>query len=181
MLSMQGYRAWVNFVNIVFNPVGSVKTTLSDEEIKRESPENLEARIEIFPEYAEGLGGIEGFSHLLIFFGLHQVSEKQRALLKARPRRLVKHGLSLEELPLVGVFCLDSPHRPNPIGLSVVRLLSREGRVLRVKGLDAFDGTPVIDIKPYSPSRRVEKIGLPSWYEDLLAKLKERRVTISDF
>jgi len=173
--------ARVKFVKIVFNAIGAVKTKLSDEEIKSESPENLEAKIEIFPEYAEGLEGIDGFSHLLIFFCLHQVTEKQRALLKARPRRLVKHGLSLEDLPLVGVFCLDSPHRPNPIGLSVVRLLSREHRVLRVKGLDAFDGTPIIDIKPYSPSRRVETIELPGWYEELLAKLKERMVTLPDF
>jgi len=168
-------------VNIIFNPIGYVKTKLSDDEVKNASFQYLEAEIEIFPDYAEGLDGIDGFSHLLILFCLHKVSEEQRKLLKARPRRLVKHGLSLDNLPLVGVFCLDSPHRPNPIGLSVVRLLSREGLTLRVRGLDAFDGTPVIDLKPYSPRRKVEKIELPEWYEDILTKLREKTGAIPDF
>jgi tRNA-Thr(GGU) m(6)t(6)A37 methyltransferase TsaA len=138
----------MGFLNIRFNPIGSVKTELSDEEVKNAMFHDLEAEIEIFAEYAEGLEAIDDFSHLLVFFYLHKVTEKQRKLLKARPRRLIKYGLNLDDLPLVGVFCLDSPHRPNPIGLSVVKLLRRKGRLLRVRGLDAFNGTPVIDLKP---------------------------------
>ena len=168
-------------MNIRFNPVGSVRTELSDEEIKNTLSRDLEAEIEIFDEYAEGLEAIDGFSHLLVFFYLHKVTEKQRELLKARPRRLIKYGLNLEDLPLVGVFCLDSPHRPNPIGLCVVKLLWRKGRILRVKGLDAFDGTPVLDLKPYSPRRKVEKFAVPAWYSDVLLKLKAKAAETSDF
>jgi len=127
------------------------------------------------------LEAIDGFSHLLVLFYLHKVTEKQRKLLKARPRRLTQYGLNLEDLPLVGVFCLDSPHRPNPIGLSVVKLLWKKGRIIRVKGLDAFNGTPVLDLKPYSPGRKVEKFEVPKWYENLLAKLKAKADNILDF
>lgn len=168
-------------MNITFVPIGSVKTKLSDDEIKTTSFKDLKAEIEIFPEYAEGLEGIDGFSHLLILFLLHKVTEEQRKLLKARPKRLMKYGLSLEEVPEVGVFCLDSPHRPNPIGLSVVRQISREGRILRVEGLDAFNGTPILDLRPYSPRRRIESIQLPTWYKDVLAKIKAKNSEISDF
>jgi len=171
----------VKFLNIKFNPIGSVRTELSDEEIKNRLFHDLEAEIEIFDEYAEGLEGIDGFSHLLVLFYLHKVTETQRRLLKAKPRRLVKYGLNLEELPLVGVFCLDSPHRPNPIGLSVVKLLWRKGRIIGVKGLDAFNETPVLDLKPYSPMRKVEQFKVPQWYENTIAKIKAKGFNITDF
>jgi len=171
----------VEFLNIRFNPIGSVRTELSDGEVKNTLFHDLEAEIEIFAEYAEGLEAIDGFSHLLVLFYLHKVTEKQRKLLKARPRRFTKYGLNLEDLPLVGVFCLDSPHRPNPIGLSVVKLLWKKGRIIKVKGLDAFNGTPVLDLKPYSPGRKVEKFEVPKWYENILAKLKAKADNILDF
>jgi tRNA (Thr-GGU) A37 N-methylase len=109
-----------------------------------------------------------------VFFYLHKVTEEQRKLLKARPRRLVKYGLNLEEIPLVGVFCLDSPHRPNPIGLSVVELIGRKGRIMKVRGLDAYNETPVLDLKPYSFGRKVEKFKVPEWYENIIAKMKAK-------
>lgn len=168
-------------MNIRFNPIGSVRTELSDKEVKNTLLHDLEAEIEIFAKYAEGLEAIDGFSHLLVLFYLHKVTENQRKLLKAIPRRFTKYGLNLEDLPLVGVFCLDSPHRPNPIGLSVVKLLWRKGQIIRVKGLDAFNETPVLDLKPYSPGRKVEKFELPKWYEHILAKLKTNADNIIDF
>jgi tRNA-Thr(GGU) m(6)t(6)A37 methyltransferase TsaA len=171
----------VRFLNIELNPIGFVKTELSDEEVKSKSSRDLEAEIEIFDEYAEGLEAIDGFSHLLVLFYLHKVTETQRRLLKARPRRLARYGLNLEGLPLVGVFCLDSPHRPNPIGLSVVKLLWRKGRILRVEGLDAFNETPVLDLKPYSPGRKVEEFKVPKWYENTIAKVKAKGYNIQDF
>ena len=76
-------------------------------------------------------------------------------------------GLKPEDVPLLGVFSLDSPSRPNPIGLTIVRLLERRGRFLKVKGLDAFDGTPILDIKPYTPSRAIAGIDVPEWYRRL--------------
>ena len=74
-----------------------------------------------------------------------------------KPRRLVNRGFKLEDLPLLGVFALDSPTRPNPIGLTLVRLLERNGRFLKVSGLDFFNGTPVLDIKGYRPTYRVDE------------------------
>ena len=95
-------------------------------------------------------------------------------MLIVKPRRLVKYGFSLDELPDMGVFASDAPVRPNPIGLSVVRLHEINGRFLRVSGLDLFDGTPVIDIKPYTPDRVVKDYYLPKWYTELLNKVRDR-------
>ena len=76
--------------------------------------------------------------------------------MKVRPRRLLRRGLRLEEILEIGVFVIDSPTRPNPIALSLVRLLRiGEGRVF-VNGLDLFDGAPILDIKPYRGDYRVE-------------------------
>jgi len=82
---------------------------------------------------------------------------------------------------LVGVFCLDSPNRPNPIGLSAVRLLWRKGKILHVKGIDALNETPVLDIKPYSPARKIEKFELPEWYKNIIAKARAKGHNITDF
>ena len=76
----------------------------------------------------------------------------------------------MEDLPLLGVFALDYPSRPNPIGLTLVRLVSRKGRRLFVKGLDYFDGTPILDIKGYRPEYRTDEYGLPDWYLKLMDK-----------
>ena len=80
-----------------------------------------------FDEYAPALDGIDGFSHLIVLFYLHETTGPQRKTLRARPKMFTRYGLPLEDLPLVGVFCLDSPHRPNPVGLTIVRLLGRQG------------------------------------------------------
>jgi len=111
----------------------------------------------IAPQLAEALDGIEDFSHIVIVFYLHKVNENRRSLLKVHPG-------GREELPLVGVFATRSPVRPNPIGITEVKLLERRGNILKVLGLDAYDGTPVLDIKPYL--RRgdlVEEVTTPDW------------------
>jgi tRNA-Thr(GGU) m(6)t(6)A37 methyltransferase TsaA len=155
-------------LELTVRPIGFVRTPLSDEEVKGSWPSGVEAEIEVLEEYEEALTGIEGFSHLIVIFYMHKVGEEQRRTLRARPRRLAaRYNIPLERLPEVGVFCLDSPHRPNPIGLTVVELLERRGRVLRVRGLDAFNGTPVLDIKPYTPERQRAVTKLPTWYEEL--------------
>ncbi len=167
-------------MEVKLKPIGFVRTSFSDEEIKTKHPDDIEAEIEIFEEYAEGLDGIEGFSHLIILFYMHKVTEEQRRILKARPRRFTRYGLTLEELPLVGVFCLDSPHRPNPIGLTIVKFLDKNGHTLKVKGLDAFNGTPILDIKPYTPSRCKRKFKLPDWYTLTLEKIRKKGVKLKD-
>jgi tRNA (Thr-GGU) A37 N-methylase len=103
---------------VAFRSVGVVRTRASDEEVRERSRE-LEATIEIFPEFEEALDGLDGFSHIFVLSHLDRLRPEQIGVLKVRPRRLVRKGFKLEELPLVGVFALDSPTRPNPIALSL--------------------------------------------------------------
>jgi tRNA-Thr(GGU) m(6)t(6)A37 methyltransferase TsaA len=143
------------------HPIGIVHTSSSDEEI-RTSYKDLEATVEILPDYSEGLDGLQGYSHIFVLGYFNKLRPEQLGVLKVRPRRHLEQGLNIDELPLVGVFALGSPSRPNPIGLSLVELLKIEGRILTVKGLDYFDGTPVLDIKPYKESYRVDTFRVPN-------------------
>jgi tRNA-Thr(GGU) m(6)t(6)A37 methyltransferase TsaA len=149
---------------VQLKPVGVIRTVLSNDEVRESWHEGIEAEIEIFEEYAPALDRIEGFSHLMVLFYLHETTGAQRKTLQARPKRYLRYGLRLEDLPLLGVFSLDSPHRPNPLGLTIVRLLSRQGNILTVGGLDAFNDTPVLDIKPYTSERCIPEFRLPDWY-----------------
>ncbi|KAF5435807.1 tRNA (Thr-GGU) A37 N-methylase [Candidatus Methanophagaceae archaeon] len=97
------------------------------------------AEIEVFEEFAGGLKDIDGFSHIVVLYWLHK--SQGYSLLVVTPWDAKPHG----------VFTTRSPRRPNPIGLSVVELIERKGNILRVKGIDACDGTPLLDIKPYVP------------------------------
>ncbi|MBI2237025.1 MAG: tRNA (N6-threonylcarbamoyladenosine(37)-N6)-methyltransferase TrmO [Actinobacteria bacterium] len=156
-------------------PIGYVRTRVSPEEVKA-AWEELQSEIEILEAYEAGLTGIDGFSHLFVLTYLHEVSDEARSTMNVKPRGLLRFGLTLEELPTIGVFACDSPMRPNPIGVTVVRLLGREGRVLRVRGLDAFDGTPVLDLKPYGPDRVIPDVRVPGWHEELTRKAGTKRV-----
>ena len=99
--------------------------------------------IMIYPEFCEGLYLLDEYTHLNILFWFHQRDDNEhRNVLRVVPRR---HGETEER----GVFASHSPSRPNPIGLTVVELVSIDGCTLMVKGLDAFEGSPVVDIKPY--------------------------------
>lgn len=98
------------------------------------------SQVELFPEFEEGLKDIEGFSHIILIYWMHQ--SKGYSLMVRTPWDSVIHGL----------FATRSPNRPCPLGLSVVELVSREGGLLAVRGVDALDGTPLLDIKPYIPS-----------------------------
>jgi len=116
------------------------------------------ARVRIFPEFCDALKGIDGFSHIIILYWFHlRDNEKERSVLQVIPRR---HTAKVK----VGVFACRSPSRPNPIGLSVVKLMKVENCVLAVKGLDAFEGSPIIDIKPYIPRADfIPKARVPEW------------------
>ena len=104
-----------------------------------------QAKVRIFPEYCIGLKGIEAFSHVIILYWMHQRdNEESRQTLLVYPR---KHAAKIQ----TGVFACRSPSRPNPIGLSIVELIKTDKCVLTLKGLDAFEGSPIIDIKPYNP------------------------------
>jgi len=142
------------------NPIGIVHSDASDDQIRTDY-KNFEATVEILPEYSDGLEGLEGYSHIFVIGYFNRLRTDQLGVLKVRPRRHLQEGMKIEDLPLVGVFAVGSPSRPNPIGLSLVELLKIEGRFLTVKGLDYFDGTPVLDLKPYTDNYRVNNFRAP--------------------
>jgi tRNA-Thr(GGU) m(6)t(6)A37 methyltransferase TsaA len=149
---------------IVLKPIGQVNAQFSEVDIRAEN-KDLVGELEIYPEFEAALEGIDGYSHLFVLAYFDRLRADQIGPLQVKPRRLVNRGFKLEELPLLGVFALDSPTRPNPIGLTLVRLLERNGRFLKVSGLDFFDGTAILDIKGYRPNYRVDEFSVPDWYK----------------
>ena len=133
----------------------------------KEIPKGLGARheaegtIELLPELESGLADIEGFSHLYVIWVFHQA---RGAELVARP--------PADDRPH-GVFATRSPMRPNPIGLTLVRLLKRDGCRLSVHGVDMLDGTPVLDIKPYLSSVAPEDLRR-GWLDEVEARARNR-------
>ncbi len=122
-----------------FEPVGVVHSPYKE---KKDAPiqprfSDTEGEIEIFEEFADGLKDIDGFSHIWVLFEFHR-----------------SEGFDLHVRPylddeLRGVFACRTPRRPNPIGMSLVRLVGRSGNILKISGLDMLNGSPVLDIKPY--------------------------------
>lgn len=167
---------------IRFTPIGVAHTSASDEEV-RDKGKELDFTIEIFPEFKEALEGIDGFSHLIVIFHFNKLRPEQKGVLKVKPKKFLRRGLNLEQLPWLGVFALDSPSRPNPIGFSVVKFLDHDGLRLVVRGLEAFDDTPILDIKPYTPERVAQGVGVPGWYRDLdaLAEVEELKRVQAQF
>ena len=108
---------------------------------------------EIYPEFAEGLQDLEGFSHIYLLYVFH---ESSGYTLLAKP--------FLDD-QLHGLFATRYPFRPNPIGLSVVQLLTRKDNMLEIEGVDMLDGTPVLDIKPYVPEFDIRTDTHNGWYD----------------
>jgi tRNA-Thr(GGU) m(6)t(6)A37 methyltransferase TsaA len=128
--------------NVSIIPIGVIHLSFTTLDKVPTQPcySNQIGEVELFKEYEEGLKDLEGFSHIVILYLFHK-----------------SKGYSLTVKPFLdsdehGLFATRHPNRPNAIGMSVVRLVERKGRVLRVKGIDVIDGTPLIDIKPYVPS-----------------------------
>lgn len=138
-----------------------------ENDFKNEIPDGYEtlfSKIIIKPEFNEALHRIEENSHILVLFWMDRIEEAKRKTLKVHPK-----GRS--DLPLLGVFTTRSPSRPNPIGIRAVRLVDRNENILEVQGLDALNGTPVLDIKPYSVKHDfVEDAKLPWWAKHLSKK-----------
>ncbi|UCF96451.1 MAG: tRNA (N6-threonylcarbamoyladenosine(37)-N6)-methyltransferase TrmO, partial [Spirochaetaceae bacterium] len=123
----------------------------------------VRATVEVYPQYAEGLQDLEGFSHLILLYYCH----------RAKP-------YSLSVLPFMdsvrhGVFATRAPSRPNPIGLSVVRLVSRDGNILTVEEVDMLDGTPLLDIKPYIEEADVRRNTRMGWLETRIEGMHSTR------
>jgi tRNA-Thr(GGU) m(6)t(6)A37 methyltransferase TsaA len=116
------------------------------------------SQIEVFRGFEEGLKDMEGFSHIIVIYWFHK--SRGYHLLVRTPWDESLHGL----------FTTRSPHRPCPLGLTVAELVAREKNVLKVKGLDAIDGTPLLDIKPYVPPIYERSVVKPDWFEGRLGK-----------
>ena len=116
------------------------------------------SRIKISREFCIGLEGLSNFSHLIVLYWFHlRDNEEERHTLEVTPRR---HPGA----PQVGVFASRSPSRPNPIGLCVVKLIKIEECTVTVKGLDALEGSPIIDVKPYIPrAEAIPEARVPEW------------------
>jgi tRNA-Thr(GGU) m(6)t(6)A37 methyltransferase TsaA len=120
------------------------------------------ARVVLDPAYRAGLRGLEDFSHVLVVTLLHQAAFDSARHLVRRPR-------GLAAMPEVGIFAQRAKDRPNPLGVTVVPLLEVTGEGLVVRGLDAIDGTPVLDVKPYYPHYdHAEGARVPEWVDRLM-------------
>ena len=138
---------------VSYKPIGVIHSPFRDVKgmpIQPAGAEGVTGSVEIEPEYAAGLKDIEGFSHIILIYHFH-----------------LSKGYSLEVKPFLddelhGVFATRAPMRPNAIGISVVRLVRLEGRVIHVADVDIVDGTPLLDLKPYVPefdTRKTTRIG----------------------
>ena len=138
-------------------PIGYVRRE-SEKEDKRDR--GLILKIVVRRDLMNALEGLEGFSHVYIVFYMHNVTAEETRTLQAHPR-------GRTDLPLLGVFATRIAHRPNPIGLTLVELVERRNNVLFIKGLDAFDGTPVLDIKPADSWDMTANLRVPEWRKKL--------------
>jgi len=147
---------------IKYKLIGVIHSPFKEPEgtpIQPASAKGTNGIVGIFPEYAEGLKDIEGFSHIILLYHFHL--SKGSALI-AKPYM---------DNEMHGIFAMRGPSRPNPIGISVVRLVKVEGNMLHIQDVDIVDGTPLLDVKPYIPEfdiREVERIG---WLEKNVHKL----------
>ncbi len=144
-------------MDVTLHPIGRIVSPVRA--LPHHAWEAVDSEVVVDEAYAGGLDGIEEFSHVIVVFHFH-LSDGTAAL--------HAHPGGREELPEVGVFATRSPRRPNPIGITTVRLLERKGNLLRVRGLDAVDGTPVLDIKPHIPiADAFEGAVVPRWVDAL--------------
>jgi tRNA-Thr(GGU) m(6)t(6)A37 methyltransferase TsaA len=130
-------------LQMCLHPIGFVRSQMKERTDKRLKLTELFSEIEVDEKLSEALVGLKDFSHIIILYWMH--------LAHAETTNLTGHPMGNSEVPPQGLFALRAPNRPNPIGKATVRLLEIKGNVLKVQGLDAIDGTPVIDIKPYIP------------------------------
>jgi tRNA-Thr(GGU) m(6)t(6)A37 methyltransferase TsaA len=143
---------------IAYKPIGVIRSGHGREEETPIQPvyaKGCKGRTEIFPEFAEGLRDLEGFSHVYLLYHFHRAGAA---------KLLVKPFLQDIER---GVFATRAPCRPNAIGLSVVELVRRDGNVLYLDGIDVLDGTPLLDIKPYTAKFDRFETSRNGWQDDV--------------
>ena len=150
-----------------FAPIGTIHTPFSEHEgtpIQPGGGVGVAGTVELFEEYRDGLGDLSGFSHIILLFHFHR-----------------SQGYKLRVVPYMdneerGVFATRAPRRPNPIGLSVVRLERIEaGRILHIRDVDMLDGTPLLDIKPYVPEFEPGAVVSTGWLAEVGRTVSKRR------
>jgi len=145
---------------IRFGPIGHVRSAVTEQ--RDDAWGAVTARLELLPEFAPGLTGLEAFSHAVVLTYLHEAAFDPGQHLRRKPR-------GLEHLPRIGIFAQRAKDRPNPIGVTAVRILGVAEGALLVRGLDAIDGTPILDIKPYVPEfDRVDDATAPTWLGEIM-------------
>ena len=143
-------------MDITFSPIGTIHTPFKNLEgmpIQPSGAKDIEGRIEMDKAYEEGLNDIDGFSHLILLYCFHQSNSFDLTVIPF-----------LDKTPR-GLFSTRAPRRPNPIGLSIVRLVERQENILLIKDIDVLDGTPLIDIKPYVPTFDTRPDASAGWLE----------------
>jgi tRNA-Thr(GGU) m(6)t(6)A37 methyltransferase TsaA len=152
--------------NIIYKPIGVIHTPFNTPEnmpIQNAGANRVTGTIEIYPEYSEGLKDIEGFSHLILLYHLHQVNH-----------------YSLQVIPFLdtiehGIFATRSPVRPNAIGLTIVKLIELKGCMLTSEGIDMLNQTPLLDIKPYLPEVDALHDVRIGWFEGKTEKFQSNK------
>jgi tRNA-Thr(GGU) m(6)t(6)A37 methyltransferase TsaA len=142
-------------MEFIFKPIGVIHSpfTEKDKTPIQASRSQAVGQVEVYPEFVNGLKDIEALSHIYLLYAFHE-----------------SQGYKLQVKPFLddrehGIFATRYPYRPNPIGLSIVKLLSREGNTLTVEGMDVLDGTPLLDIKPDVPDFDLRTNVRTGWYE----------------
>jgi len=152
-------------MSILLKPIGVIHSPFTETKsmpIQPVSENSAAGRIEVFPEFAAGLKDLEGFSHILLLYHFHR---SQTWSLLVTP--------FLDNEPR-GLFATRAPNRPNPIGLSIVRLVRIEGSHLHVENIDVLDGTPLLDIKPHVPDFDCAPGARIGWLEKATAELRKK-------
>ncbi len=151
---------------IVLTQIGTIRSPFTDVAgmpIQPSGARGVKGTVELFDQYAEGISDLDGFSRIILIYAFHRCTSCQLTVtpfLDTTPR---------------GVFATRAPCRPNPIGLSVVRLTGRQGRTLLIKDVDILDGTPLLDIKPYVPAFDSYPDASSGWLEKTASGAKSFR------
>lgn len=151
---------------IIFNPIGIIHSPFKEPSgtpIQTAAGEGVEGSVEIFPEYAEGVQDLGEYSHIILIYHFHLCTNYSLTLIPYMDTK--PHGL----------FATRAPCRPNPIGLSVVRLLRIEQQKLFIRDMDIIDGTPLLDLKPYVPEFDVKEVDKRGWLTNNVHRLRDMK------